>query len=339
MLFIFDLMKIALKIKKLTLFFVTVLFLAASSFIIHWIEPEVFTDPFIGFWYVMTTVTTTGYGDFVPQTTFGKIFGLILYFFGIGLIGLVIGKIVESFDIYRRLKEEGRLTFKGSDHYVIVGWSNKAKHTMYEILDVDDEARVVLIDSLPQAPMDHEKLYYIQGQATDKETLEKANVLNATAVLIFTQDNEINPVAADGTSLLTVSTIEGYALEQERDVYTIVEILKEEHIPMFKHANVDEFVLADEALSDLMAKSAIHKGSSRLIMKLLSRKSGVDIRKINKQQRWSTYNDAYEDLKTLGANLISDRNDFDILTKLDQPIPADAELYIICTKEMYKKLT
>ncbi len=338
MLLIYDLMKIVVKIRKITLFLLTFVFLIVSSFFIHWLEPEMFENPFIGFWYVMTTVTTTGYGDFVPETTLGRIFGLFLYFFGIGLIAIVIGKVVEGFGMYRKLKEEGKLSYKGRGHYVIIGWSNKAKHAMNEILEIDENANIVVIDSLPKTPYEHEKLYYINGDATDTHTLERANILDASAVLIFARDNEIDPVSADGKALIIVSTIEGYAVEKERDIYTIVEIIKEKHIPNFQHANVDEFVIADEALSDLMAKAAVHKGSGKLVMKLLGRKNGVDLWKIKKRHVWKTYNDAFEDLKKVGANLLSDRNDFNLFSKLDEAIPEDAELFIICNKETYKKV-
>jgi voltage-gated potassium channel len=334
----FEIMRMTVRIRKYTLLIVTVLFLISSSYIIHWVEPENFPNAFIGFWYVMTTVTTTGYGDYVPQTTFGRIFGLFLYLVGIGLIGIVIGKIVEGFGIYRKLKEEGKLRFKGKNHFVIIGWSNKSNNTMSELLEMDPQAKMIVIDSLNQSPFEHERFFYIQGDPTDKDTLEKANVVEARAVLVFSKDNEASSVAADGQSLLIVSAIESYAVEKKTEIYTIVEILKDKHISNFKHANVDEFIVSDEALSDMMAKAAVDKGSSKMIMELLSSKSGVDIRKVEKKNVWTTYNDAFEDLKRVGANLISDRNDFDILTKLEERIPSDAELYVICSADSYKKI-
>ena len=337
-LFMFEIMRMTVRIRRYTLLIVTILFLISSSFIIHWLEPETFPNAFVGFWYVMTTVTTTGYGDFVPQTVIGRMFGLFLYLIGIGLIGIVIGKIVESFGIYRRLKEEGKLRFKGKDHYVIIGWSNKSKHTMNELLEIDQQAKILVIDSLKNAPFEHERFSYIQGDPTDKETLQKANVVAARAVLVFTRDNEVNSVAADGQSLLIVSAIEGFAVEMKTEIYTIVEILKDKHISNFKHANVDEFIVSDEALSDMMAKAAVDKGSSKMIMELLSSRSGVDIRKVENCDRWTTYNDAFEELKKVGANLISDGNDFNILTKLEERIPTNAELYVICSPESYKKI-
>lgn len=334
----FEIMRMTVRIRKYTLLIVTVLFLISSSYIIHWVEPENFPNAFIGFWYVMTTVTTTGYGDYVPQTTFGRIFGLFLYLVGIGLIGIVIGKIVEAFGIYRKLKEEGKLRFKGKNHFVIIGWSNKSNNTMSELLEMDPQAKMIVIDSLNQSPFEHEGFFYIQGDPTDKDTLEKANVVDARAVLVFSKDNEASSVAADGQSLLIVSAIESYAIEKKTEIYTIVEILKDKHISNFKHANVDEFIVSDEALSDMMAKAAVDKGSSKMIMELLSSRSGVDIRKVEKRDLWTTYNDAFEDLKKVGANLISDRNDFNILTKLEERIPSNAELYVICSPESYKKI-
>ncbi|WP_096435643.1 potassium channel family protein [Alteribacter populi] len=337
MLFIFEVMRIAVRMNKYTLVILTTVFLVSSSFIIHWIEPNMFKDAFIGFWYVMTTVTTTGYGDFVPETVLGKVFGLFLYFFGIGLIGIVIGKVVEGFGMYRKYKEEGKLRYKGSNHYVIIGWSDKARHTYNQLMEIEDNPDILLIDTLTSEPSEYGKLFYIQGDVTDKDTLERANIIESEAVLIFTENYVKDTTAADGKSLLIVSAIESYAKEKKKDIYTIVEILEEKHIINFKHANVDEFVVAGEALSDLMAKSAVHKGSSKLVMHLLSRKSGVDIWKLKKKASWETYNDAYEMLKQLGANLISDRHDFNILSKLDDPIPNDAELFIICNKETYER--
>lgn len=337
MLMIFELMRVAIKIRKLTLAVITIVFLLISSFVIHWIEPEVFPSPFVGFWYVMTTVTTTGYGDFVPETTLGRMFGLFLYFFGIGLIGIVIGKIVEGFGVYRRLKEEGKLKFTGKGHYVIIGWSNKASHAIDEIMEIDKSAKFVLIDVLKKSPVEDDKVIFVQGDPTEKLILEKANIRDAKSVLIFTKMNENDPISADGKSLIIVSSIEGYAKEIKKEIYTIVEIIKEKHIPTFKHANVDEFILSEEALSDLMAKSAVHKGSGKLLMKLINSKTNANVWKVNKKPHWKTYNDAFEELKGKGANLISDRNDFDLFSKLTMPIPDDAELFIICNSDTYEK--
>ncbi|GAE33317.1 potassium channel family protein [Halalkalibacter akibai] len=337
-LFIFDLMKIVIRIRTLTLVFFTTLLIASSALIIHYLEPETFESPFIGLWWVMTTITTTGFGDFVPLTFAGRVFGIILYMIGIGLIGIVIGKIVESFGIYQRLKEEGKLRYKGNNHFVIIGWSKKAEKTIHEISISTPNAEIVLIDSFSKAPNSNEKFVYIQGDPTDEHVIEMASISKAKSVLIFASDQTLDPVSKDGKSLLIASTIEGFAKKKKVNIYTIVEIVKEKHVPNFKHANVDEFVLSNEAFSDLMAKAALHQGSTKLFMQLLSREYGANVWEIGLKSSWQTYNDAYEDLKKAGATLISDHKDFGIIKRLSDPMPPDAKLYVICDDETYNKI-
>ncbi|MDE5414889.1 potassium channel family protein [Alkalihalobacterium chitinilyticum] len=338
MLFIFDLMKIVVKIKNLTLVLGTIIFIVLSSFIVHYLEPETFPTLFLGFWYVMTTITTTGYGDFVPQTVAGKWFALFLYLFGITLIGVFIGKMVEGIGVYRKLKEEGKLRFKGSGHYVIIGWSQKAQKTIDELLLAKEKANILIIDLHHVTPYDKEQIHFIHGDATDSDTLEKANITKADSVLIFAPDTINDPISVDGRSLLIASSIEHLASKKKKDIYTIVEIVRESHIPTFKHACVDEFVLSSEAFSDLMAKSALHKGSTKVFMQLLSREYGDNVWEIEKNPNWKTYNDAFESLKQIGANLLSDRNDFSIIRRLQDEVPDNAKLYVICDEPTYQKI-
>ncbi|WP_084309356.1 potassium channel family protein [Alkalihalobacterium bogoriense] len=338
MLFIFDIMKTVVKVKNLTIILVTILFITSSSFIVYWIEPETFQTPFLAFWYVMTTITTTGYGDYVPETILGKMYALILYIFGILLLGIVIGKMVEAVSLYRRLKEEGRLSYKGTGHYVIIGWTHKSQRTINELFLAKEHATIVLIDTLEKTPLERDRVVYIQGDATEREMLHKANILQCDAVLVFAPDTIDDPVSIDGRSLLIASTIERLATEKSREIYTIVEIVREKHTSNFKHAKVDEFVLSNEAFSDLMAKSALHKGSTKIFMQLLSREHGDNVWELKKSSKWSTYRDAYTDLQNRGANLISNRKDFGIIRRLDEKVPDDAKLYVICDEETYEKI-
>ncbi|MBU8906855.1 potassium channel family protein [Desertibacillus haloalkaliphilus] len=334
----FDLIKMIVKVRYWTLALIITSFFLVSSFVIYLIEPENFPNPFIGFWWVMTTVTTVGYGDYVPETIPGQLFGLFLYIIGIGLVGVGLGKVVEAFGIYRRLKEEGRLNFNGHDHFVLVGWSQRAEKTANEILLAREDAIIVLIDTIDKIPFEHSRFHFIQGDATDRSVLDKAHVSQASAVLVFAPDQILDPSFTDGKTLLIASTIESYATEKSKDIYTIVEISKERHIPNFKHANVEAFVLSSEAFSDLMAKSALQKGSTSLFMKLLSADQGDNIWEIKKKPSWKTYNDAFEALKEMGANLLADHQDFGITRRLDEEIPFDAKLYVICDQQTYEKL-
>ncbi len=55
-----------------------------------YLEDRPFTD---GIWYAVVTITTVGYGDVVPATESGRVFGVILILFGVVFFSLVSANI------------------------------------------------------------------------------------------------------------------------------------------------------------------------------------------------------------------------------------------------------
>lgn len=334
----FELMKRIGKINTAKVVVFAFLFYLASAFIIYFLEPQTFSTPFIGFWWVLTTVTTVGFGDYSPVTVPGMLFGMFLYLFGIGLVGIILGKIVDSYTYYGRLKMEGKLDYKGKDHFLLIGWSESVKKTIEEILlSRDIQTDVVLIDHLKESPFKHERFHYIQGDPTDMKILQKAGIDAARSVSVFASENA-DDVLADGKTLLIASAIEQYAVESRKQIYTIAEIMHEKHSRMFQHAGVNEFVLSKESFPHLMAKALLHHGSSRLFMQLLNHTYGENIWEIKPASHWDTYGDAFDSLRKQGANLIAQESDFSIIRRLDDQIPKDTWLYIICDQETYENL-
>lgn len=47
-------------------------------------------------WWTVSTITTVGYGDFVPVTNMGKVLGMILQLFGVLIYGSIIATISMS---------------------------------------------------------------------------------------------------------------------------------------------------------------------------------------------------------------------------------------------------
>jgi voltage-gated potassium channel len=58
---------------------------------------------FDSFWLTMTTITTVGYGDITPHTSYGKFVCCFLMLFGITMFGMLSAKIIET---YQRGDEE-----------------------------------------------------------------------------------------------------------------------------------------------------------------------------------------------------------------------------------------
>ncbi|KZE64634.1 ion transporter [Fictibacillus phosphorivorans] len=321
-------------INKLGIFSFTFFIVIFSSIVMHRLEPKTFPRWFDALWYVMTTVTTVGYGDFYPVSVAGRIYAIFIFLVGIGIAGLAIGKLVEALGAHRKRREEGRLTFRGKNHFVIIGWSEKAKYAVSEIIETHPELEIVLIDQLAVTPMTHHNLHYVQGDPSMESTLNQANLKEAKSVLVFSDDSIQDSALADGKTLLIVTSVERLT----PDIHSTVEIKKEEHIKNFRHAKVDEFVLSHETVSRMAVRSAFSKGITDIYTQLLSHKEGENLFEVRKKAEWKTYKDAFEGLLRQGATLIADGNDLAINQKLDERIRDDARLYIICSKNVYESL-
>lgn len=232
------------KVNHTFIFISTILVIAVSTILMRKIEPDTFPSLFDSLWWVMTTMTTVGYGDFYPTSTGGRIFAMALYIIGIGILGVVIGKIVDSFGTFKRLKGEGKLKYKGKNHIVIVGWSKKAEYAVKGILSTKD-SDVVIIDELVKEPFEHDRVHFIAGDAATENTIDMANIKEAKSVIIFADDKIDNPLLVDGKSMLLAASIEQYA----PNVKTVIEVIKEEHLRGFTHVKVDEFILSNELVS------------------------------------------------------------------------------------------
>lgn len=312
----------------------TVLFIAASSTLAYLLEPGTYETWFNAFWWTMTTMTTVGYGDYFPVTTAGKLFAIVLYLFGIGLLSLVIGKIIEAFGTVKKRRESGLMSYVGKNHLILIGWSRKANAAMEEILHSEPEMDIVIVDVLDHAPVELDRVHYVSGDPSAEKTLAMAGLTRARAVILFADRTIDDPALSDGKSLLVASSVERLAPH----VHTTVEIVMEQHIDNFRHVQVNEFVLSHEAVSRLAVRSALQAGASGIFRQLLSRRFGEDIYEVAAAREWRTYGDAFSGLLAFGATLIADRDDMTINRKLEQPIPDDARLFVICDAETRAKL-
>ncbi|WP_257351561.1 potassium channel family protein [Pseudalkalibacillus decolorationis] len=324
-----------IKLNTWALFTTSILLILFSTYMMVAIEPETFANPFDAFWWVMTTVTTVGYGDFYPSSVGGRLYAIFLYIVGIGLIGVVIGKVVDGFGMFRRRKEEGLLTYKQEGHIVIIGWSQKARFAIEEILNSEDfQQEIVIIDRLGKTPYLHESVHYIQGDPAQENILLQANLSEAKAVLLFADDSIEDPLLTDGKTLLIVTSIERLS----PDIHSTVEIMSESHIKNFRHVKVDEFILSHETISRLAVRSAITHGISKIYSQLMSRGIGDNLYEIKVRPHWKTYRDAFDELFKEGATLIADGDKMDINRRLDDQITSYSRLFVICDETIYEAI-
>ena len=78
-----------------TVLLVALAFTLLSGLFIASIDPSI-ENVWDGIWWAWVTVATVGYGDIVPQSVAGKVFGAVVILFGVGFFSL----LTASFSAY-----------------------------------------------------------------------------------------------------------------------------------------------------------------------------------------------------------------------------------------------
>ncbi len=109
------------------------LLLFASSgiyFIERHAQPEAFGSIPSSAWWALSTLTTIGYGDVVPATAIGRLFGGLIMIFGLGMFALPIGIIATGFS-----QEANRREF-------VITWGMVARVPIFARLEASAVARI-----------------------------------------------------------------------------------------------------------------------------------------------------------------------------------------------------
>ena len=77
---------------------IVIVFASSGIYLLeHNIQPEAFGSIPRAMWWATVTLTTVGYGDVVPISNLGKLFGLIITIAGVGMAALPAGIIASGF--------------------------------------------------------------------------------------------------------------------------------------------------------------------------------------------------------------------------------------------------
>ncbi|WP_176560099.1 potassium channel family protein [Brevibacillus dissolubilis] len=320
-------------------------YVLSASYIAYWLEPQTFESYLTSIYWVLTTLATVGFGDYSPVTDAGKAFTIGLYITGIGLVSVFIGKVIDSVSHIEKRRVGGQMKYTGTNHIIMIGWGEKTRLAVEEIIKSDKTTEIVIIDQLEKSPIDEERLFYVRGDATDEATLLRANLPKAKGVIVFadelTQERYAmkDPLLVDGKTLLIATAITSIEEKMKTPIHVTVEVINQEHIRLFKHVKVDEFIPTQEMISHAAVRSIYSHGVTRMYSELMSRQFEEGMYEVAKKREWITYRDAFIDLLDQGATLVADRGDLHINHKLNDPIPDDAQLYVICNKETYSQIT
>jgi len=217
-----------------------------------------------------------------PQSTIGKIAAASLPF--ISLSGLItLGGFFISEKIIRKIQgARGMRAYDCYDHIIICGWNQRVLEIVRGLTDpqVADRGQVIILAPcgenkriVAEYGLDEKYVGYVNGKASNKDDLYKANIAKAKTALVIADFN--NP-HSDEITILSILNIEScsdelIALNKRRDsIYTIAELIHPENRIHLQNAKCDEIISTWDISEKLIIYSALNHGLSRFLTDILT---------------------------------------------------------------------
>ena len=273
-------LSVAVRQRSILISLITFTFIILSSIGVRYFEHGAsnsnIDSVWDGIWWAVVTVATVGYGDRFPVSVGGRIVGLAVMFFGVGMMSLFTATIASIF-VERKIKEgRGLETVKVKDHGVICGWNQHTEEVLtgLTLYGSYGDTPIVLINELSVDEMESLRMKYskynlkfLRGDYVREDVLIRANIARARfAVIMADVSGGHSRERTDERTTLTALTIKYVA----PNVKTIAELLDGENRQHLKRANVDEIIVRGEHIGSLLATAVKSPGLPRLISGMLS---------------------------------------------------------------------
>lgn len=180
----------------------------------------------VGYWFVgrgqyslmdclymtVITIATIGYGEIIDMSgnPAGRGFTIFIALFGIGTLTYILSNFTafivegELNETFRRKRME-KMIKKFRDHYIVCGIEGVGFHIVSELYDTKRPHVIVDIDrkKIEKVLETFQERVYIEGDATDSDTLLKAGIMEAKGLFAVSGDDNQNLVISLTAKQLT----------------------------------------------------------------------------------------------------------------------------------------
>jgi Trk K+ transport system NAD-binding subunit len=157
-------------------------------------------DAITGAYFVVTTMTTTGYGDITPTTHLGQVATMILEVLGVAFSGISIAFVTTALTRAQFTALQGLRQIRTRGHVVVCGSGNVGTRVIefMRMLGMP----VVVIDPVPDAEIVEQSrvrmIELLTGDATRDGTLDLCNLPMARSLIALTSSDTANLEVALG---------------------------------------------------------------------------------------------------------------------------------------------
>lgn len=159
-------------------------------------------DPITAFYFVMTTMTTVGYGDITPLDAgpVAKLASNVLMVIGLGLSGIVIAFVTSALTRAQWTAMQGLRQIRTRQHVLVCGAGNVGTRVV-EFLGMLGQ-KVVVVDTSPDNALIEQsrtrEIELLTGDASRDSTLDLCNMTRARSVVALTSQDTVNLEVALG---------------------------------------------------------------------------------------------------------------------------------------------
>ncbi|CAI2370684.1 unnamed protein product [Moneuplotes crassus] len=245
-------------------------------------------------YYVIITITTVGYGDMSPKTSFARI--IICFFFIIAII-FITKQTSELSDLLNQNNLAYRMAVKGKGvkHVILTSSSLNllklfrfVREFFHKDHDIQESIKAVIIcNTAPnydmiQALSDFEdNIHFIVGSIFEKDTLVKADVAHAKAAFIISNQYDDSSMKCDTYALMATKVLRLH----NRNLKINVQLVKKDNL-IHSWCNWDNVYSLDEFKMGILAANAFNPGFCPFVLNLLS--SFGKLQNASKNMLWLT---------------------------------------------------
>jgi voltage-gated potassium channel len=242
-----------------------------------WLDRDYYTDTADGrvslidaFYYATMTLTATGYGDITPVAPHARVLNAVIVTpLRIAFLVLLIGTTLELLAQHgRRIFRDARWRKRMRNHVVVVGFGTKGKSAVETLKNNGlDPTQMVVIDSRPSAINDANMRGFaaIEGDATQREILRRAEIVKAREVLIT--------VDRDDSAILVMLTVR----QLNPSAHVVVAVREDVNASLLRQSGANAVVTSSEAVGRLLGLSAVSPHLGTIIDDLLTSNEGLEV--------------------------------------------------------------
>ncbi len=219
-------------------------------------------------YFTAITITTTGYGDIHPNSTFAMLFDSFVAtpmraVIWIVFIGTAYQLVIQQYMEERRMK---KIQKKLDKHVIIAGYGNTGKAVANELIAKNfPRWEIIIIDNRTEAINEaaEDEFFGLLGDASQEAMLGKAVITKAKHIIITT--------SRDDTNVLISLT----ARDMNKNIKIIARANQGENTKLLRSSGADVIISPSIAGGHLMAAATQHEHLALLLEDMLTAEHGI----------------------------------------------------------------